>query len=149
MNVAQNWTIIGFMAAALTGLVTAMFWLVSVQGSRITEGFTSLRNEVHSSVDGLRNEVHAGVDGLRNEVHAGVDGLRNEFNVSVYGVRSEVHASFNGLRNEVHASFTGLRNEMNTRFDHLETRLERVEKIDREVHALTLKVFGDDPPRSP
>ena len=108
MIVAQNWTVIGFMAGSLIALVTAIFRSISVQGSCMTEGLAGIRSECS-------------------------------------GLRSEIHAVFNGLRNEVNARFDHLEN----RLDRVETRLDRVETIDREVHALTLKVFGDDPPRSP
>jgi hypothetical protein len=101
MNMPQVWTIIGIMGGSLIGLVTAMFWLVTVQGSRMSEGFA-----------GLRNEFSAGLAGLRNEMVARFD-------------------------------------HVETRLEKVETRLEKVETIDREVHALTLKVFGEDPPRSP
>jgi hypothetical protein len=68
-------------------------------------------------------------------VHANIDGLRNEARINI-----------DGLRNEVHANIDGLRNEMIARFDHLDVRLAKVESIDREVHTLALKVFGEDPP---
>jgi hypothetical protein len=51
-----------------------------------------------------------------------------------------------GLRGEVNAQIDGLRREMNARFDHLSMRMDKVESIDREVHALSIKVMGRDQP---
>jgi hypothetical protein len=60
-----------------------------------------------------------------------------------------------GLRAEFNAHFQGLRAEMNARFDNLTVRMDnltmrvdKVESIDREVHALSIKVMGlGAPPR--
>jgi hypothetical protein len=52
---------------------------------------------------------------------------------------AELRNEFDSLRSEVHAQIDGLRGEMIARFDHLTTRVEKVESIDREVHALSIK----------
>lgn len=63
---------------------------------------------------------------------------------AVDGLRHEVHAGLNGLRNEMTARFESV----DHRFDSVEDKLSRLATLDREVHALTLKVFGGKPPDS-
>jgi hypothetical protein len=53
-----------------------------------------------------------------------------------------------GLRSEVHTGLDGLRNEMIARFEHVVSRLDKAETIDREVHALSLRMFGQEGPPS-
>ena len=57
-----------------------------------------------------------------------------------------ITAQIAGLHGEVGAQMDGLRREMNARFDHLSTRMDKVESIDRGVHALSIKVMGGDRP---
>lgn len=75
---------------------------------------------------------------------ARIDGSCGEINARMDGLRSEVTAQMDGLRDEVRAQIDGLRGEMKARFDHLTMRVEQVESIDREVHALSIKVRGHE-----
>lgn len=65
-----------------------------------------------------------------------IDGLRGEMNGRFDGVRGEM----NGLLGEMN----GLRGQMNARFDSVETKIEH---LDRDVAALSRKVFGETPER--
>ena len=78
---------------------------------------------------------------------ARLEGFGGEFGARLDGLRGEVNAQIGGLRNEVSAQLQGLRAEMNERFDHLNLRVDKVESIDREVHALSIKVMGLDRPQ--
>ena len=53
-------------------------------------------------------------------------------------------ASIDGLRGEMNARFDGVRSEMNARFDTVDTKIEH---LDRDVAALTRKVWGETPER--
>ena len=55
---------------------------------------------------------------------------------AIDGLRGEMNGRFDGVRGEMH----GLRGEMNARFDTVETKIEH---LDRDVAALTRKVFGE------
>jgi len=51
-------------------------------------------------------------------------------------------SSIDGLRGEIGARFDGMRGEFNARFDSIE---KQVSLLDRDVAALTRKVWGDTP----
>lgn len=125
MSMAQMWTVIGVMATAFAAMIGFSYRAMTEQGKTLA-----------ARIDGLRDEVAAQIGGVRSEVAAQIEGVRREFT-----------AQFEGLRAEFGAQFQGLRAEMNARFDHLTTRVEKVESIDREVHALSIKVMALDGPR--
>jgi hypothetical protein len=112
MNMAQVWSVIGFLATSLAAMVAMMYRSMSIHGRQMTD-----------ALDGLRSEMRTGSEGLRHEMKAGI----------------------NGLRGEMIARFE----KVDQRFDHMEARLAKVETIDREVHALSLKVFGQEGPPKP
>ncbi|MFT4028768.1 MAG: hypothetical protein QM675_02740 [Protaetiibacter sp.] len=62
---------------------------------------------------------------LTRAMTSAIDGLRGEMT---------------GLRGELRGEMTGLRAEMNARFDTVETKIEH---LDRDVAALTRKVWGE------
>lgn len=53
-------------------------------------------------------------------------------------------SAIEGLRGEMNGRFDGLRGEMNARFDAVDTKIEH---LDRDVAALSRKVFGESPER--
>lgn len=57
---------------------------------------------------------------------------------AIDGLRGEMNGRFDGVRGEM----TGLRAEMNARFDGIDTKIEH---LDRDVAALSRKVFGETP----
>jgi hypothetical protein len=122
---AQMWAALGIMATAFAAMIGFSYRAMTEQGKTLG-----------AQIDGLRGEVNAQIGGLRGEVNARIEGLC-----------SEVNARIDGLRSEVTAQFAGLRSEMNGRFDNLTARVEKVESIDREVHALSIKVKGREIPR--
>jgi hypothetical protein len=132
MTVAQMWTIIGVMATAVAAMVTFSMTMV-------TKVFGSMRGELTGEIRGLRNELTSEIGGLRSEMRSEISGLRSEIG---------------GLRNEMHSEIAGLRSEMVVRTDAISARLDRelvplrakVDLIDRDVYALTVKVFGGEPP---
>lgn len=69
-----------------------------------------------------------------------IDGLRGEMNARFDGVRGEMNGRFDGVRGEMN----GLRGEMNARFDSVDRKIEH---LDRDVAALSRKVFGESPER--
>ncbi|AYF97256.1 hypothetical protein [Protaetiibacter intestinalis] len=62
--------------------------------------------------------------------------LMRTITASIGGLRGEMNGRFDGLRGEMN----GLRGEMNARFDAVETKIEH---LDRDVAALTRKVWGE------
>jgi hypothetical protein len=106
----------------------AQMWTVI---SIMATAFAAIIGFSHRAMTEQGKTLGSKMDGLRGEINAQMDGLRSEFN---------------GLRGEVRAQIDGLRGEMNARFDHLTTRVEKVESIEREVHTLSLKVMGREIP---
>ncbi|MQA83855.1 MAG: hypothetical protein GEV03_04260 [Streptosporangiales bacterium] len=58
----------------------------------------------------------------------------------------------------IHHKIDGLRNEMTAKFDHVFERIDslsgrverletKVETLDRDVHSLTIRVMGNEPPK--
>lgn len=115
VTVAQNWTMIDFMAASLTALITVVTALITVMWRSM-------------NLQGQRME----------------DGLSHQ--------SKRMEEGFTSLRSEMHTALGGLRYEMNARFDSVDQRLGSLETkagiLDREVHALTSKAFGGEPPDS-
>jgi hypothetical protein len=137
VSMAQMWTVIGVMATAFAAMIGFSYRVMTEQGKALAARLEGFGGEFNGRLDGLRGEVNAQIGGFRGEVNAQIGGLRNE-----------VNAQIGGLRNEVSAQIQGLRAEMNERFDHLNVRVDKVESIDREVHALSIKVMGlETPPR--
>jgi len=52
-----------------------------------------------------------------------------------------IHLQFDSLSRELSRGLTGLRSEMIARFESVNSRLDG---LDRDVNALTLRVFGGD-----
>jgi hypothetical protein len=121
---AQVWTLIGIMAVAFTAMIGFSYRAMVEQGKAITAQVTGFRGEVNAQIDGLRGGVNAQIDSLRGGVNTQIDGLRGEVNTQ----------------------FDGFRREVNARFDHLSMRMDKIESIDRRVHALSIKVMGRDQP---
>lgn len=57
----------------------------------------------------------------------------------IRGLRGEVNGKIDGLRGEVNGKFDGLRGEINARFNAVDRRFDH---LDRDVQALTRRVFG-------
>jgi hypothetical protein len=103
VNVAQIWSMLGFLVTSLVGMMVMTWRSMSLHG--------------RSTVDAITN----GLAGLRNEMIARFERVDEQFSrVEDRLVRLE-------------GAYAGLQG--------------KVETIDREVHALTLKVFKDDPPK--
>jgi phage host-nuclease inhibitor protein Gam len=74
--------------------------------------------------------------------------------VQVGGLRGELHSEIGGLHNEMNVRFEAMHTEMNARFDAVDdkfdARFDRVQDqistLDRDVQALTARVFRDDLP---
>jgi hypothetical protein len=62
--------------------------------------------------------------------------LMRTITMTIGGLRIEMDARFEGLRGEMNGRF----GEMNARFDTVETKIEH---LDRDVAALTRKVWGE------
>lgn len=73
------------------------------------------------------------------------------------GLRAALSAELGGLRAEMRAELGGLRAEMNARFEAVDARFEavdarfetvdvRFDHLDRDVAALSKRVFGADQP---
>ncbi|QEO09489.1 hemagglutinin [Protaetiibacter larvae] len=53
-------------------------------------------------------------------------------------------SAIDGLRDEMNARFEAVHREMNARFDTVEVRIDH---LDRDVSAITRKVWGESPER--
>lgn len=69
--------------------------------------------------------------------------LTRSISGQISSLRNEIMGLMTGLRNEMTTGFDGLRAEMNARFETVNVRLDN---LDRDVQALSERVFRSDGP---
>ena len=82
---------------------------------------------------------------LMRTITTSVGGLRGEMGAEIGGLRAEMKAKFE----TVHEKFTSLENKFDAKFDVVEARFNtidvKLEHLDRDVQALSHRVFNGDP----
>jgi chromosome segregation ATPase len=108
----------------LAGEIRGMRGEMAQMDKRITENFTSLRNETIARMDALRSETNGRIDALRSETNARSDALRGEMNNRF----EQINSRFETVNNQFGA--------VNTRIDALSQRLDDALNIRERLVAL-------------
>jgi DNA anti-recombination protein RmuC len=92
--------------------------------TRLTEGLTSLRNE-------MRTESRA--------VNGRIDSLGEQVNARINGLSDQVNARISGPSDQINALLEGLGGQLNTRIDALSQRLDYALNVRERLVALETK----------
>ena len=98
---------------------TALFGMLTLMSTMFVR---ILRTEIGS----LRTEMRTEIGSLRTEMRTEIGSLRSEMGTELRSVRGEIGS----LRTEMQAEFASVRTE--------------IKYLDRDVQALSRRVFGDD-----
>ncbi|HRN29115.1 MAG TPA: hypothetical protein PK781_04875 [Terrimesophilobacter sp.] len=113
VNDPQIWTLLGVFAAIMLGGMTLMT--------------TLLMRTMNATIGGAIDGVNGRIDG----VHARIDGLASEMRAGFAAVDAKFEA--------VNLRIDGVESTMNAKFETVNVKLEH---LDRDVTAISKKVFG-------
>lgn len=113
VNDPQIWTLLGLFAAIMLGGMTLMTTL-------LMRAMTAAIGGVNGRIDGLEGSLQARMDGVNGRID---------------GLEGSLHARIDGLTGEMRAGFAAV----DAKFETVHVKLEH---LDRDVTALSKKVFG-------